>query len=48
MYNVVLVSGIQSDLYIYIIYVFFSYYCPFDFLHDIEYRSLCNTIGHCL
>ena len=45
-YNVVLVSGVQqsdSDIYIY----FFQILFPYRFLQNIEYSSLCYTIGLC-
>ena len=45
LYNVVLISGVQqSDIYIYILFHRLFHY---RLLQDIEYSSLCYTVGPC-
>ena len=46
-YNVVLISAVQqSDSVIYIyIYIYILFHC--GLLQDIEYSSLCYTVGPC-
>ena len=46
-YNVVLVSGVeQSDSVIYI-HILFHILFHYGLLQDIEYSSLCYTVGPC-
>ena len=52
-YNVVLISSVQqSDLVIYIyinthMYIVFQILFHYRLLQDIEYNSLCYTVGPC-
>ena len=49
-YNVVLVSGVQqsdSVICIYIYQFFFQILSHYRLLQDIEYSSLCYTVGSC-
>ena len=49
--SVVLVSGVQqgdSVIHVYIyIYILFNILFHYDLLQDIEYSSLCYTVGPC-
>ena len=46
-YNVMLVSGVQQTDSVLYIYIFFQILFHYRLLQDIEYSSLCYTVGLC-
>ena len=47
-YTIFQVYSIVFQLYIHIhTYIFFLDNFPFRLLHNVEYSSLCSTVGHC-
>ena len=46
-YNVVLISGVQQSDPVMYLYIFFYILFHYDLSQDIEYSSLCCTVGPC-